>query len=400
MRNIYSIKKISLLVSVALLWSSVARSQDTASTANTVTLGSNLLGILLVITMAVLAFVIWSLGRVLLVLGKQVVEKNKISKVLPLLLTGIFLIAAQSSSAQDAAQETIQTVSNYGGMSAGTFYLFALVLGTEVIIIFFLVFFIKNFSVELLPQKKTKVVTEGKVHVWWRRFRKKMTRAVPVEKEEEVLLDHEYDGIRELDNALPPWWKYGFYITIAFSFVYLLYFHVLGYGQNPTQEYNSEMAQAKAKQEIYEANNKDKIDENDVPMADVAGLAKAKEIFTTKCFACHGAAGEGGAGPNLTDDYWMHQGSLNDIYHSIKLGYPDKGMQSWASVYNPKEISELASYVKTLHGTNPPNAKAPQGDLYVDRSAPPSPVDSVKAFKSDSTIRNAETDSVKPGPGK
>ncbi len=128
------------------------------------------------------------------------------------------------------------------------------------------------------------------------------------------------------------------------------------------------MAKAKIQKEIYEANNKDKIDENNVPYADAAGLAKAKDIFTTTCFACHGKLGEGGAGPNLTDNYWLHKGSLNDIFQSIKHGYPDKGMQAWSSVYTPKEISLLASYVKTLNGTNPPNSKAPQGDLYSDAS--------------------------------
>jgi len=195
-----------------------------------------------------------------------------------------------------------------------------------------------------------------------------LTRAIPLEKEADVMLDHDYDGIRELDNALPPWWKYGFYITIGIAIIYFFNFQVLGYGKNPTQEYNDEMAKASLQKEMYEANNKDKIDENNVTMADASGLAQAKEIFTTKCFPCHGKLGEGGAGPNLTDNYWLHKGSLNDIYKTIKNGYPDKGMQSWASVYSPKEISYLASYVKTLHGTNPPNAKAPQGDLYIDSS--------------------------------
>ena len=85
------------------------------------------------------------------------------------------------------------------------------------------------------------------------------------------------------------------------------------------------MQNAQIEKEIYEANNKDKIDENNVPMADANGLAMAKDIFTIKCFACHGKLGEGGAGPNLTDDYWLHKGSLNDIFHTIKTGYPDKG---------------------------------------------------------------------------
>jgi cytochrome c oxidase cbb3-type subunit 3 len=124
------------------------------------------------------------------------------------------------------------------------------------------------------------------------------------------------------------------------------------------------MQNAQIEKELYEANNKDKVDENNVPMADANGLTRAKEIFTTKCWPCHGKLGEGGAGPNLTDNYWLHRGSLNDIYHTIKNGYPDKGMQSWASEYTPKEISFLASYIRSLQGTNPPNPKAPQGDLY------------------------------------
>ena len=257
------------------------------------------------------------------------------------------------------------------------------VLITEIIIILFLTFLINRFSAELLPEKKRIRVKANKFKIWWSGLDKKIfTKAIPVEKEADVMLDHDYDGIRELDNALPPWWKYGFYITIGVAVIYLLNFHVFGYGKNPTEEYNAEMAKARVEKEIYDANNKDKIDENNVPMADAAGLAAAKEIFTTKCFACHGKNGEGGAGPNLTDDYWLHKGSLNDIYHSITYGYPDKGMQSWATVYSPKEISYLASYVKTLHGTNPPNAKAPQGDLYVDSSVQASPA------KGDSSATN------------
>lgn len=112
-------------------------------------------------------------------------------------------------------------------------------------------------------------------------------------------------------------------------------------------------------------------------MADAAGLAAAKEIFNAKCWACHGKLGEGGAGPNLTDDYWMHKGSLNDIYNTIKVGYPDKGMQSWANDFTAKEMSFLASYVKAFRGTNPPNAKAAQGELYTETAT--ASADSLKA---------------------
>ena len=260
-------------------------------------------------------------------------------------------------------------------------------IAAEVIAILFLAFSVKGMYAALLPEKEIVPAKEkfSTLKKWWSRLDTKIfTKAVPVEQEADVMLDHNYDGIRELDNALPPWWKYGFYITIVAAFVYLLNFHVFGTGKNPTEEYAAEMQNAQIEKEIYEANNKDKIDENNVPMADANGLAMAKDIFTIKCFACHGKLGEGGAGPNLTDDYWLHKGSLNDIYHTIKNGYADKGMQSWAKEFTPKEISFLASFVKTLHGTNPPNAKAAQGDLFTETIST-QVIDSAKNNKKDTT---------------
>ena len=370
MYHIHLIKRNGLSFLIALLISSASVAQDAAVSGTTPTSNYNQLAIILISIMGLLAFVIWLLGRVLSVLGKEVITKTKIAKTLPIVFLVGLLTTGLNSSAQVAHTVAANTVYNYGGLSAFTFYILLAVLLTEVIIIFFLTFLIKSFSAELLPAKKAIAAKESKFNLWWIKLNKKLTRAVPVEKEADVMLNHDYDGIRELDNALPPWWKYGFYLTIGVAIIYLLNFEVLGYGKNPSQEYNDEMAKASITHEIYEANNKDKIDENNVPMADAQGLALAREIFTAKCFACHGKLGEGGAGPNLTDKYWLHKGSLNDIYHTIKNGYPEKGMQSWATEYSPKEISYIASFVKTLQGTNPPNAKGPQGDLYVDMSIP------------------------------
>jgi cytochrome c oxidase cbb3-type subunit III len=368
MQKISLIKKIALTALALTTGLSIVLAQNAPATAQTQVSGNNQLEIILVSLMALLVFVIWLLGRVLFVLGKQLIEKNKTSKLLPMVIIISLLFVSQSLWAQDASTaDSVKVVANYGGLSVSTFYLLISILIVEMIIIAFLSILIRRFSAELLPQKAI-LIKERKPSLWWSRLNKKLTRAIPLEKEADIMLDHNYDGIRELDNALPPWWKYGFYITIGVAIIYFFNFQVLGYGKNPTQEYNDEMARARIEKEIYEANNKDKIDENNVPMADASGLAQAKEIFTTKCFACHGKLGEGGAGPNLTDDYWLHKGSLNDIYHTIKNGYPEKGMQSWASVYSPKELSYLASYVKTLHGTKPPNPKAPQGDLYIDNS--------------------------------
>ena len=373
MQHIKFIKKIVLGSLFALLGASTAMAQATAPVPQPAAQGTNQLELLVVAVLAVLAFVIWLLGQVLLLLGKQVNEKNKAAKILPLLLVGLLSTATFTTSAQDTAQAGVTKVAaNYGGLSSGAFEILLAVLVIEVVIIGFMTALIKRFTAELIPKKAGIPAKAGKLGAWWARFDKKvLTRAIPVEREADVMLDHNYDGIRELDNPLPPWWKYGFYITIGVAIVYLLNYEVLGYGKNPTEEYNAEMAEAHAQQAIYESNNKDKIDEAHVPYADAAGLTKAKAIFTTTCFACHGKLGEGGAGPNLTDDYWLHKGSLNDIYQSIKHGYPDKGMQAWSAVYTPKDISLLASYVKSLHGTNPPNAKSPQGDLFTDGSSSP-----------------------------
>ena len=389
MSRIDLIKNKILPAIAGLLAASSGIAQTTAPVTQTsASAGSNMLETLLIIMMIVLVFVIWGLGRVLLVLARQVIEKNKkVANTVTLLLISSLLLASQSLMAQGATNAAAKSmISNYGGLSSTTFYLLVIVFMTELIIILFLAFFIRRFSAELLPQKQKAPARERKFKNWWSKIDKKLlTKAIPIEQEADVMLDHDYDGIKELDNPLPPWWKYGFFITIGVAVVYLLNFHVFGFGKNPTQEYNAEMDKAKIEKEIYDANNKDKIDENNVPMPDAAGLMQAKVIFETKCFVCHGKSGEGGVGPNLTDNYWLHKGSLNDIYKSIDYGYPDKGMQSWSTEYSPKVISYLASYVKSLHGTNPPNAKAPQGDLYVDSSSPSFAADSSGSGKGDTS---------------
>ncbi len=351
--------------------------------------GYNQLAILLILMIIVLAFVIWGMGQVLTALGRQLVDKGKNSSKV---LTSIFIIGlslfTQVSFAQTAptTTEPVKAAANYGGLSQSAFEILLTVIGVEIIVILFLAFSIRRMYTELLPQKVKVAGQKSKLAAWWSRMDKRIfTKAVAVEKEADVLLDHDYDGIQELDNALPPWWKYGFYITIVVGFVYLLNFHVFGIGKNPTEEYNAEMENARIQKERYEANNKDRIDENNVPMADATGIKEGERLYEANCIACHLKGGAGSVGPNLTDDYWLHKGSLNDIYNTIKVGYPDKGMQSWSSQFNPKQISYLASYIKSLHGSNPPNAKAAQGELFTEAAAAPTAAtDSAAVVKPDS----------------
>jgi cytochrome c oxidase cbb3-type subunit III len=359
-------RKILLLV-FALLFagSSWVMGQATTAPVKEVQSTNNMLAIVLVIISLVFAFVIFGMGQVLLQLIRQVMEKNRQEKIVTTLLV-IGLFCGNGLFAQDTATtEAVTVLPNYGGLNATAFWLLVAVIAIEVVAILFMLFFINRIQQELVPAK-VKPAGIPFAERWAKLNNRFFTKAIPVEQEEDFLLDHDYDGIRELDNSLPPWWKWGFIITILFAGVYLLNFHVLGYGLDPTQEYEAEVKVAAAQLEAFNAKNKDKVDENNIVMADASGLADGKEIYTSVCWACHGKAGEGGAGPNLTDDYWLHKGSLNDIYTSIKIGYPDKGMQSWQKQYSPKQMSQLASYIKTLKGTNPANAKAAQGDLFTE----------------------------------
>lgn len=194
---------------------------------------------------------------------------------------------------------------------------------------------------------------------WW----KGLTDAVPLDKEDTVMMNHNYDGIRELDNHLPPWWTALFIITIIFGVFYIGIYHFWNASPLQEEEYNIEMATAQKQVEEFQAKNAAKIDENSVKLlvSDTKVVGKGKEIFTGKCAACHGNAGEGGVGPNLTDEYWIHGGTINDVFKTIKNGVPDKGMIAWKATLKPDEIQSVANFILSIQGTNPANAKAPQG---------------------------------------
>ena len=217
------------------------------------------------------------------------------------------------------------------------------------------------------PKEKKEDLKAVTKESYWRRLITKMNEAVPVSQEQKVMTDHEYDGIRELDNKLPSWWLYLFYLTIIFGVGYMLHYHVLGTGELQAEEYETEMAEAKMKVEAYLASLDEIIDESNVTMLeDENDLVTGEELFVLNCTPCHGQEGGGNnIGPNLTDQYWIHGGSIKDIFSVIKYGVPSKGMIPWKSQLTPKQMQQLSSFVVTLQGTDPPNAKEPEGELYV-----------------------------------
>lgn len=179
----------------------------------------------------------------------------------------------------------------------------------------------------------------------------------------ENLLDHDYDGIMELDNNLPPWWLYMFYGTIIFAAIYSIYFFGMG-DFKQQDELNNEIAVAEAQIAKFKEKNGPSIDENSaVLLTDAAQLKDGEEIYSKNCVACHAANGGGGVGPNFTDDAWIHGNTINDLFKTIKYGVPEKGMIPWESQLNPEQIQNVASYILTeFKGKNVEGGKEPQGE--------------------------------------
>jgi len=360
----------------------------------TVSYFSNALFNTLLVTILVLAILIVALSSVMKNITnsemfnaklRKRAEQNK-SKTTA---AGLVLLLSFASASASAAGTVAPASDRIGGVDQFTFYTMVSLIILELVFIGTMLYtmssFIKADAVETVAEgvkrPKEKTILD-----------KFISDAVDVEDEGSVLLDHDYDGIKELDNNLPPWWKYGFYATIVVAFVYMVNYHVTGTSPLQKEEYKLAMKQAEAELAEYRKNSANNVDETTVKVLSATeDLSAGKNIFMNSCSVCHGKLGEGGAGPNLTDAYWIHGGSIKDIFKTIKYGYPEKAMKSWKDEYSPMQIAQVASFVKTLVGTNPPNPKEKQGELYVEEAA--APADSA-AVKTDS-LKVAVSDTLK-----
>ena len=209
---------------------------------------------------------------------------------------------------------------------------------------------------------------------WLKETYQNLLGQTPIEDEAEIILDHNYDGIKELDNNLPPWWIYGFYASIVFAAVYLLRYHVFS-GPTQIDELETELADARIAIETYKKTTKNLVDINTVTqLTEAADLSAGKTIFETNCVACHMADGGGGIGPNLTDPNWILGGDIKSVFKTVSEGgRSGKGMIAWKQQLKPLETAQVSSYVLTFEGTTPANPKAPEGDVWVDENTEQAP---------------------------
>ena len=216
-----------------------------------------------------------------------------------------------------------------------------------------------------------KALEEKQRFSWWKAKYAKLVGGKPMDEEQEIILDHNYDGIKELDNNLPPWWVYMFYATIIFAVVYLVRFEVIG-DYTQAEEYEAAVAEAEIEIAEYKKTAKNLVDVNTVELlTDAADLAAGEAIFELNCVACHKADGGGGIGPNLTDEYWILGGGIKNVFNTISEGGRDgKGMISWKSELKPLEMAQVGSYLLTFEGTTPAEPKAAEGEIWSGADAP------------------------------
>ncbi len=318
--------------------------------------------ILMGVTTLVLLIIILALLRLM---RKSIVAKRPelsqlIKKggavILLLLLTHVGL-AQETAQATEVAQST-----GWFGLPTWIWIIYILTIIVELIAIGYLI----NIVSELNFPTTENAADAGAKKSWFDRLKPN------VSEEETAALDlnHDYDGISELDNRIPQWWLYTFYFTILFGVVYM--YRMFGNHTIPSQY--EQLQQSITEAEILQRERDEAmggaIDENTVKMVGESGIQNGQKLFYANCRACHGDEAQGASvGPNLTDAYWLHGGSLKDVFYSIKAGWPDKGMQSWSAILSPSEMQDVASYIMSVQGSSPPNAKSPQGELYTPKAA-------------------------------
>jgi len=284
-------------------------------------------------------------------------------KSLLFLLAG--MITALPTMAQSSDIGWVEKMQQMDSSQLTLLVILGVILGV-IVLLLILMIYLMSFMVSVFRKENPELAAQP---TWWDEFKLKFItgkmKPVGGKEEKDLMMDHSYDGIVELDNHMPPWLANIFYITIAFAVVYFTYFSVLGLGQTQIEEYEEELRIAAVQAEERASLALSSIDETTVVFDSSApSLASGKSIFDANCVACHASDGGGGVGPNLTDEYWIHGGSINDIFSVVKYGVVAKGMIPWQDQLSPEEMQHVSSYILTLVGNTPANPKAPEGEKY------------------------------------
>lgn len=333
------------------------------------TLALTVTAIILLVTVLLYSSVVKGLSRR--------IEENSKKLMTVFILLGLQGLATQAFAGGEptVSPETLKQTSQFSGVLLNVFLIAVILI--EVILILYL-----NKTVKILLNVISPLpagVAKEEALIDWDALWNKISGLKPMEQEADLRMnDHIYDGtIQELDNRMPPWLAFIFNSTIAFAFIYIFLYHYTTWGPDPLKEYNTEVQEASIKKAAFLDKQANKVNENSVAvLTDAASLSVGETIYKQNCIACHGDKGQGSVGPNLTDEHWINGGSIKDIFKVITYGVEAKGMRAWKSDITPGDIQKVASFIKSMKGTNPPGAKAPQGEIYKEEAGATTPADS------------------------
>lgn len=323
---------------------------------------SNPLLLILGLIAVILLFVIYVMGKVaLMAIKKNEIEERKKRKDKKVVSTVAILFFTLLSSSVFASAEP-EAASGFSASITSLALCVSLgVILVEVFIVAYLYKIIRRFS---------GLIVEGQSKEKWKKFLSKLHKLEPIEAEGDMDTGHNYDGIRELDNPPPPWWIWAFVASFIFAVGYMYRYHIAETAPLQIEELEIAMAKGEADKKAYLATAKNAIDETNVVMLESSDISVGAGIFAKNCVACHGANGEGNAvGPNLTDEFWVHEGGMVNIFKSVKYGWPEKGMKSWQDDLSSYEMAQVSSYINSLLGSNPANAKEAQGEIWKEGGA-------------------------------
>ena len=286
----------------------------------------------------------------------------------------LFAIISLSSFAQENVITEKQFLDDpFNDPMMPVYLVSAFVFVVVILVAFVAIYMMSILNLLAVQTEKERAQKQGVAYIekptWWSRFSQSMNASVAVEEETNIELDHNYDGIKELDNHLPPWWKWLFYGTIGWAAVYLFVFHILSMLPLQSDEYQFELAQAEEQARKLKASQPvQEIDENNLAFSadSVFFIDNGKKVFTdNNCGSCHRADGGGNTiGPNLTDEYWLHGGHIRNVFSTVKNGVVERGMPAWGKALSPLQVRDVTFYIMSLQSTKPENAKSPQGDIY------------------------------------
>lgn len=357
-----SLKTISVLLLLFFATYITATAQNTTAAAPSAADAFQLVRYVMLTIAVLLLIVIAVLGKGINAAGGLYLDKlmNSPKNKVPFIL--LPLIA--SSTLLNAANIQGVLLFSTAGIPSDIYWLGSFIFLEFIVVLVLFNLMYKLMSNATAENKEAAAIAKKKVPTIFQ----KLNETVAIEEEDSLDLMHNYDGIRELDNKVPSWWAFAFYAGIVFAGVYL--YRTFVTETIPSQYVELAKANEVAEEQklVYLSKAANNVDENKIVMADEAGIAQGAILYAKNCVACHGDKGQGGVGPNLVDNYWVHKGSLEGIFYSIKYGWPEKGMISWKENFSPAQMVQLTSYVKTLVGTKPEGAKEPQGELYLEEN--------------------------------